>query len=155
MAQSRLELILEAAKGRLEAISTTGGYSTDAGQAVYLGAVPALGPHDDTAAIALLPGFENLKVVGGFNQFTLVLQIQALVFVPSDERLSDSFLTALAMLADIRKAMELEDRTLGGKLGGNGLEAGLPSLVERETGSQFVGVQMEYRGLVKNDWGNP
>ncbi len=153
--ESRLQLIIAASKRRLVVIRTDAGYATDAGQAVYLGAIPALGSNDDRAAVALLPSFENLKVVGAYVQYTVVLQIQALVFVESESQLSDSFEIALAMLSDIQRAMELDERTLGGLIDGLGLEFGLPSLVERETGSQFVGLQMEYRGKVKHAWGNP
>lgn len=157
MKQSRLEQFVLESRKRLQRIRTSTGenFATDAGDSVFLGAIPSLGPDDNREAIAIGLSFERGKVIGDFISLTVILGIQALVYVPSELLLSDSFLRAMQILSDIRRAMETEDRTMGGLIEGHGLEYDIPSVVDRETGSQFVGVQMDYRAGIKECWGNP
>jgi hypothetical protein len=149
MAYRRLE-ILEAIVTRLSAITTAGGFATNAGQLVFLGETQMLGEDDPDTGIAVV--IEPDRVTGSRANVAIELpfEIQALVKVDIDE----PHLMVEQVLGDIKKAIELEDRKFG-RLFAQDLERGSTRTLPREPGSTTAGAGIQYRGLYQEAWGNP
>jgi hypothetical protein len=147
---TRRSLILQAFVTRLSAITVDNGFETDAGATIYLGEAPALGPDDPAVAIALVvdddhPTYQGEQV---FNQ--LPIDICALAKVDIDQ----SWLAVEALIGDIKRAMELPDRTLG-KLVPRQIIRGVTRTLPRETGSTTIGALVRYTAPFVEVWGNP
>lgn len=156
MQPSRREAILDALKARLEAISTASGFNTNAGASVHLGEAPPFGPDDPQAAIVMVVEDDEVVFQGLGLQITLPISLQAVVASSATVvELGLAYRTAEAILGDIKTAVELSDRTLGGMVGGTGLERGVTQTLKREPGSEFVGVAIQYRARYHESWGNP
>lgn len=147
---SNRQQILEAFLARLERITQTHEFQTDAGKAVFLGATPTLGPDDPDTAIAIVvredqPGYQ------GENVFILLpIDIQALAKADLD----NPYLAVEAILADIKRAVELPDRTLG-ELVKRQIRRATTRTLERQDGSTVVGVAITYACPYTEVWGNP
>lgn len=142
--------ILEVVLARLQAIQTADGFATNAGSTVFLNDTPVLGDDDPNVAIAILvdedaPGFrgENVHVA-------LPINIQAHAKADLDE----PWIAAEDVLGDIKKAMELADRTLGGLLASR-LDRGPTRTVPRVEGMTTVGVSVGYTLPYSERWGQP
>ncbi len=146
---SRRQQILEAVKGRLEAIHIADGFETDAGDLVELGEVLDLGPDDPKAAICVVPLEDATSTVGYKHQVRLAIELQAVVNVDLDE----PWVLAEAMLADIKKAFELTDKTLGGLV--TEITRGATRGLAREPGTTTAGVGVIYIVLYQETWGAP
>ncbi len=147
---SRRQLIVTAVVERLAEIAIEHGYQTDAGAAIYIGERPNLGPDDPSTAIALLmaddePGYQGEQV---FIQ--LPLEIHALARVG----LTDAWMRIEAILADIKKAIERPDRTLGG-LVKRQIQRDVTRTFERTSGEQALGIVITYRAPYTELWGTP
>jgi hypothetical protein len=153
MAARRRE-ILDAVLARLEAILTADGFVTDAGANVHLGDAPPFGPDDAREAIVVVVEDDEPKWQADGFFIELPLSIQAVVATGGVE-LGTAYQTAEAILEDIKTAVELADRKLGGLLAWHGLERGSTRTLQREPGSEFVGVAVEYRCPYRENWGNP
>lgn len=142
--------ILGALLARLEAIATTAGYETNAGAHVYLGEVLALGPDDPDVVIGILPQDDAVQWqgVGLFVQWPIEIQAVAKVDV------EDGWLTVEAVLGDIKRAVEQEDRMLGG-LVKRQLIRDRTITLEREPGSTTMGVGIIYVAPYGEAWGQP
>lgn len=149
---TRRRLILEAIVARVQAIQIVDGFETDAGVHVYLGEAPALGPDDEAQAIAVVVGDEepNWPLHGKANQIRLPISVQAIAKVDLDQ----PWLAVEALIGDIKRAVELENRTLGG-LVDSPLERGPVLTLPKEPGSTTVGAAVNYRALFKESWGAP
>lgn len=147
---NRQELI-EALVDRLEAIQVVGGYQTDAGLHVFTHETVELGPDDPNEAIAMVindddPRYQAMQI------FTKVpIEIQALAKVTTSQQ---AYMRVEAILADIKRAIEQADRTVG-KLVQSQLERGVTRTLPREPGSQTVGVGITYICPMTEVWGNP
>ena len=143
MATRRQDIITELID-RVSAITKTNGFSTNAGRNVYVGEIVKLGENEPDSAIAIVIGNETVigqrvKVI-----YDLDIEIQALVKAQLDQ----PWALAEVMIGDIKKAVELEDRMLGGAVNGNGqsgLERSGVEVINREPGSNQVGVSVFYR----------
>jgi hypothetical protein len=149
MASNR-ESILAALLARVGAIQIAAGFTSDAGLAVTLGESPLLGPDDPDVAIAILVNDDDPKYQGMQIMIRLPVSIQAL----ANPNLADPWLAVEALLGDIKRAVELEDRTLGG-LVKRQIERGPTRTVLREPGSTVVGAQVTYICPYTECWGNP
>lgn len=151
---SRRERVLDEVLSRLSAIEAGADYATSAGSSVHLGEAPVFGDESDPKeAIVVVVGEDEVKFHGNGLLLMLPLRIQAQVAVSRLE-LGTAYQYAEAIVADIKRAMELDDRTLGGTLNGF-LERGPTRTIARDVGSEYVGVEIEYRAPMKEDWGNP
>lgn len=136
--------------GRLEVITRRAGFTTDAGRQVYLNEAPPLGPDDPEVAIAIAvnddePGHQAEKIV-----IRLPLEIHALARAD----LERPWLAVERVLGDIKRAMELPDRTVGG-LVLRQFERGTTRTLEREEGSSTVGAAVTYIFPYAELWGAP
>lgn len=153
----RRQQILEALKRRLEAIETDAvveahePFQTDAGAAVYLGEVLELGPDDPDYVVAISPApdqptWSNRRVAIAWD-----LEIQAI----AKADLEEPWVTVEEVIADIKRAVELDDRTLGDLLTTKGMERGATRMLEREPTSLTVGAGVTYRLMFVEAWGHP
>jgi len=147
---TRRRLILEAVRTRLKAITIADGFMTDAGAMVFLNEAPALGPDDPDVAIAILVGEDIQTWQGEHVMLQLPIQIQAIAKADVDA----PWLAVEDVLGDIKKAIELEDRTLGG-LVKRQIERRHTVTLEREPGSTYVGVGITYMAPYTERWGHP
>ncbi len=148
---SKREDVIRALRDRLAAISVTNGYNTNAGQKIFLGEAPTLGPNDPAAALALVVGTDESTYQGENVVSELPVEVQAIVKAD----VTDPLLTVEAVIADIKRAVELPDRTFGGLLVNRGLERRSVRPFERESGSEFVGAAVEYIATLAEGWGAP
>lgn len=155
-AASQRELLLDALIDRLEAITVVGGFNTNAGQAVHLGELPVYGDDSDpAAAIAVVVEDDDVKQFQHKGLIDLPLSIQAFAKVTTAIGLRLAYRDAERVLADIKRAVELPDRTMGGLVKWLGLERGTTTTLKREAGSQFVGIAINYVAQMHETWGAP
>lgn len=153
--------ILQALLARLQVITLANGFATDAGQQLFMGAVPNLGPDDPPAAIAIVVQPDVIQAQQ--NNIKLRLQTDIVVVNRMDPGSAASWnagwMLVEDMLGDVKRAMELEDRTLGGLLvaGNNslGLERGTTDPYQREPGSPVMGFLITYICPYVEAWGDP
>ena len=147
---SRRQQILDVLRTRLSAITLAGGFQTDAGTQIFINELPILGPDDPSAAIVILSGNEVPLYQGEQVSLELPLEIQA----HANEALDNPWLTVEAIISDIKTAVELDDRTLGG-LVRQPIRRGPVQSFPREAGMTTVGATVTYLALVVEPWGAP
>lgn len=145
--------ILTAILARLATIRRVNGFATDAGGAVLVGEI-AIGPDDADCAIAVVPGETGPLGDRTINKVaeTLPIVIAALARVLSYTDYAAAWLRAEAVLADIKQAVEIEDRTLGGLIPLD-LRRGSTVTLERSEGSDTLGVAITYEAPYYTAWG--
>ena len=156
MAATKRRQILEAVRARLQAIKIASDYHTDAGDVVFLGETPVLGP-DDPHPVALamivltddpVHQQQNVKV-------TLPIEVQ-IVTQPNAAEQARPWLLVEDAIGDVKVAVEAGDRTLGGLLAsGLDLKRGPVRFLERTSGNDIVGAGVEYRFGYVEGWGTP
>lgn len=154
MAATRRRNLLAAITARLEAITIDGGFETDAGREIFLGQDADLGDNDPDAVLAVSFGEERPTSSQVKLCYDLPISIKAVV----KANLDDPWMTIEDMIGDIKKAMELEDRTLGGLVNRNanhGILRGPVTALQRETGSSTVGAEVQYIAPLVEPWGAP
>lgn len=147
---ARRQLILEAFRARLLAIQIEDGFDTDAGDHVHLGVVPELGPDDSDIAVAITVGDEASKFQGENVLSDLPVEVHAL----AKADLAEPWIASETVLADIKRAVELADRTLGG-LVPRRFYRGPVRTRERAVGSTTVGITITYLAPIVEKWGHP
>jgi hypothetical protein len=147
-APSRRQLILEAFVTRLEAITVDNGFQTDVGLNVFFGVAPDLGPDDPNEAVALVVGDD----AAGYQGEHIVIELPVDVVALAKATLEEPWVAVEAVLSDIKKAVELEDRTLG-QLVMRQIRRGSTRTLPRETGSQIVGASIRYLAPHAEVWG--
>lgn len=143
--------ILEACRSRLETISTPEWYAPHGGVLVVLGEMPELGPDDPPAIVAVVAGDDAPRRQGEKFLITLPIELQAVVSVEVD----DPYDKAEALLAAIKRAFELPDRTLGGLVPSNTIERGQTRVLPREVGQTTLGLGVTYEVDYQETWGAP
>lgn len=147
----RLDILL-AIVDRLELIQVANGFSTDAGATLFVNEAPALGPDDSPVAIALMVQPDEPRAWQGDSMLLrLPLEIQAHAFIA----LEDAWAVAERVLEDIKRAVEMGDRTLGRKVAGKSFERGTTSVVARVPGSTSTGLGIRYTVPYQEKWGEP
>ena len=153
MSVSKRQQILAEFVNRLYEITIANGFQTDAGQLVFIGERPVLGPSDPDASIDVVvstddPGFQGEKVF-----VTLPVTVRAVVRVDSVNG-ATPWGTVEAVIADIKKAIET-DHDLSGLLVQRGLERGPVEPRDREPGDEIVGAGVQYNLKYTEQWGAP
>jgi hypothetical protein len=153
---SKREDALNDLRERLSKISIENGFVTDAGKAIFMGDAPQLGPNDPWAAIAVIVGPDSPETTGGLVRTTVPIEVQAIVRA----ELEDAVMAAEAVIADIKRAVEIEgidahrSRSLKGTLP-LGLERGQTTWLRRQDGSTFAGAGITYNASFEERWGQP
>lgn len=147
--------ILAAVVTRLSVITQAdGAYFTDAGATLFAGEAPQLGPDDPAHALAVLLVDDEPRQAGPGYLVTGTLEIHAVANTALDgTSLDDAWMLVEQLLADIKRAVELTDRKLGGLL--YNMERGPARPLPRQEGSLTVGAIMTYELSWKEDWGTP
>lgn len=150
---SRRKSILLAFRARLTEITKAKGFRTNAGQHVFLNESPVYGPDDPPEAIAIMAGLETIASRQGEHVIvSLPVNIQAIV---QETNLDEPWEIVEDVIADIKQAVELPDRTLGGLTFKTGIERGPTQTLEREPGSEYTGAQVPYVAPFGEVWGHP
>ncbi len=144
------QAILDAIRTRLAGITVANGFATDAGLTLLLGETPRLGSDDPDIAIAIVVGADDPQYQGANLSITLPVELHAIARPDLDQ----PWVAVETVLADIKRAIELEDRTLDG-LVPRRLERGSTQTLERETGEDVVGVSVTYLASYVEGWGAP
>jgi len=146
---TRRVLILERLGALAATITKANGYDSDAGLKVFIGGTGELGPADPDYAIALVPGDELAEEQGRISN-TLPVAVQA---IGKSDAL-DAWINLELLLGDLKKAIELEDRTLGSVLKGV-MKRGITRSIERPPGATTIGLEIFYTCPYVDEWGNP
>lgn len=148
MALSKRQRVLAAVVTRLQAITQVNGFQTDCGEAIVVGRTPELGPDDPDDAIAVIPQDVTSRKAGPAYLLDWPISIQAI----SKEDLDDVGLRIEAVLADIKSAMELDDRRFDGLIAGD-MERSAERRLEMEPDSPVLGAEILYTLQLKESWG--
>lgn len=149
--KSRRHRAIEEIGNRLRLIAVANGFRTDAGAAVFMGQQVTFGPGDSGAAIDVIVGQDEVLHQAENVGTAVPVEIHALV----KAAIAEPLLALEEVIADVKRAVEQSDRTLGGALVPRGLERVGVRPREREEGSEFVGAVVEYRLTIAEQWGNP
>lgn len=177
MASKRL-LAIEDLKARLGYIRTANGFSSNAGQAIYLGKIPKLGPSDPESALAIVMDQDEPPASGLYTEGGTV-RAKVPIWVHAIAKGGDSPLLVFeGLIADIKQAVEIEgndplhpeaaakpwvQRYLGVVAGsppspvtlGKGLERGATTPHYAEGGSEQTGASVQYFMFLEEQWGQP
>ena len=149
--------ILEALKARVIQITKNNGYLTDAGKLVLLGEHPDITPEDLEVAIAFVIGSDDfdqeLYIGDGGPADVLSIRLPVGIAAIARADLDNPLLALEDVLHDIKKAVEVDDRTLGGLVAD--ILRGPTVAHDREEGSDIVGVSVTYYLLYSETWGSP
>lgn len=150
-ALSLRQQILSAIVTRLAVItSADGSFFTDAGATLFAGEAPQLGPDDPAHAIAVLLVDDDPRPAGPGVLVTGSVEVHAV----ANPTLDDPWTVIEQLLADIKRAIELPDRRLGGLLNAD-MVRGAARPLPRQEGSLTVGAALSYQLQWKEGWGAP
>jgi hypothetical protein len=147
---TRRLLILERLAARAAVITIANGFATNAGASLYLGAAPELSDGDPDEAIAIVPRDDTPTEPTGRVDVILPVEIQAI----AKASLEEPWTRVELLIGDLKRAIELEDRTLGSTLKGQ-MKRGPTRTLERLAGSTTVGAGVLYLCPYVEEWGNP
>lgn len=148
--KTKRQRILEAMQARLQEITVDNGFATDAGLHVALMETMVLGPDDPAEAIGMVVGEDIVRFHGARFLIELPVSVQAVARAD----ITAPWSKVEAVIGDIKRAMELEDRSLGGLLR-EPLTRGSVRAIAREPGSLFVGAEVPYEPKFIEEWGDP
>jgi len=150
MPSTRQAFLEDVFRARLKTIRVIDGFNTDAGETVLLGEVVELGTDDPDAAVAIVPGDTQVRRDQARKIFVqLPVEIQLIAKVDLDE----SWVLIEQMLADVQKAMEVDDELI------HGYERSLAyageRVLPREAGMSTTGAGVTYVATWARKWGTP
>lgn len=146
---SRRQRIIQAVASRLSNILPINGYNTNAGLNVFLGEDPTLGPDDPDVALSVSVG--DTSNGQGLSQVLVEMPIEIVALAKADV---DAPLLAIEeVIADIRRAIETADGSLGGEC--KQILRGSIRSLPRESGTSVVGAAVEYQVWYADVWGSP
>lgn len=148
--QTYREKVIVAFRDRLRKIARTNGFVTNAGRTILIGSVAQLGPDDPTEAIALTVDNDEVKRTGEHVLCRVPFTFSAVVRIDQE----DCWIKVERILGDIKRAIELPDRTLGGLIRDK-FERGNTNTSPRETGSMVVSAEVTYWAWLPERWGEP
>lgn len=151
----RHQLLLEFGR-RLEAIRVgeeideDAVFETDAGANVWLGETPGFGENDPDVAIGIVPGDEEPTR----NAENVIVELPVEIQAVANADLDEPWLAVEQVLADVKRALELEDRLMGGLLS-EFMTRGATRTISRQDGSTAVGFGLTYVCVYREKWGHP
>jgi hypothetical protein len=148
---SNRETILAWFVERLSGILVADEYATNAGQAVHLGEIVELGKDDPDVVIAVVINEDSPGYQGESTLIQLPIEFQATAKADLDA----PYLIVEQVLADIKRAVEVPGRRVAGGAVKTRLERGPTRVVQREPGSDVVGVGVTYIVPYVEPWGQP
>lgn len=148
---SRRSRIIDAFAERLAAIRSEHGFGTDVGHQVFRGEAPTLGPDDPDDAVVVFAGEDEVANQAENLMLTLPIEIQAVTRAD----VTQPSVRLEALIADIKRAVETDERTLGGLVAGVTFLRGSTRALEREAGSTTVGAAVRYLVPYRERWGQP
>ncbi len=155
-AASSRERAIDELVTRVSRITQENGFGTDAGLQVLLMERPVFGPDDPPAALVIVVPEDAPDPRQREHVITTVtFNVQAIVPAAIEGQDWLPWREIERILADIKRAVELPDRTLGGALITDGLTRGATRPLEREPGAEVVGGAVEYHAMFGEVWGNP
>lgn len=153
----RRALIIAALISRLQAVTMANDFLTDAGQNIFTGETPQLGPDDPDIAFAVVPGDETVLVQGEKFGNNLPIEIQAVRKLSSANVGVDEWVSIEDMLSDIKSAIETGNRAESGTIDGlvpYGIDRSTTRTVPREPGSTVVAAGITYIAQFTESWGD-
>lgn len=142
--------IVEAIAARLEQIRRGNGYHTDAGEAVFAGAIPAASEDWPDVLLAVTLGQD--RAISNLQKKSIQLPVEIHVLARIDR--SDPWKQCERARADVMRAMESGSRVLGG-LAASDLKYDGTETAEREAGSLDMGLVVTYQVSYTETWGAP
>lgn len=144
------QAILQVFLDRVGTIQIANGYATDAGLKIFFGSAPELGDADPAQAIAILVRDDQTSGggLGDDEQTQLPVDIAAMSKAAGDL----AWAAIELVIADIKKAIETEDRSFGGLLSRT-LFRGRTKAVPRAGGSSTVSAAVTYTAVYLDTWG--
>jgi hypothetical protein len=146
--------ILAEFERRVSMIRRTSSFATDAGRLVFIGEAPDLGPDDPDHAVAVIPG--NTAGLGdptlGKVGASWPILVAALARMSNWQDASRAWMLVEAVIGDVVRAIETEDRTLGGFVPGD-LRRGAIEALGRAEGTMTVGLSITYDAPYHTAWG--
>jgi hypothetical protein len=142
--------ILVALMERVAEITTANGFASDAGHTVLLGEKVEFGESDPEQAVAVVVLSDIPQHVGENVSMVMPVEFQAIAKADIDQ----PWIAAEQLLGDIKKAVELPDRTLGG-LTPRFIKRGSTRVLPREPGATTVGVGVTYLVPYEEAFGKP
>lgn len=140
---------------RVERITPENGFATDAGATVFLNETPDLGPDDPVNAVAIVSQPDEVTWQGGKLLVRWPIEAVALAKAVVNGSWAQAWMEAEAVSADLKRALELDDRTFGRLLVNRGLERGSTRVIARDPGGTTVGAAVRYELVFEEIWGNP
>lgn len=141
MSSPKLLRILQTVAARLQSITQLSGYYSDVGYNVRLDRHE---PHDSDLPCVLVFLGERVREDHRADAAKCQQTLTVAAYVQADDRASEE--VAVQLLADIQRAVELEDATLGGLLQGTqyGLSWAGDEILQPSQGENVVGAQATY-----------
>jgi hypothetical protein len=149
---TKREAVIGAMLERLAAITKANGFATDAGATLHVNEHLGEGPDDPASGLMVLIGDEgqNWQQPG----LACIVQLPITVAAITKTALTESWKLTEALIGDVQRAMELEDRHLN-KLLCQELIVGPVRAYQRDAGSDEVGSTVTYVATFKRGWGTP
>jgi hypothetical protein len=151
---SRRELAFDDLLARLATITRANGFTSDAGNYIFMGEAPGWGEDDPSEAIVIDVRDDHPETRGSIVETVVPIAVQAAV--PVD--LPDPWRTIERLVADIKRAVENDaipgHHALAGSLP-NGLERGTTAPIRRTPGATYVGAEVTYNVTFEEEWGSP
>lgn len=151
---STRQRIIDALVARLAAINGAPPFQTQLGSTIFLGEFPGLGPDDPAEALVVLPDTDTIV-----HQRANILSDWPIIIgaVARSGPRCKPWPVIEAAIADIKRAIELEDRYLGIAecRTGKGIQRGATQVFERPAGAVHVGAGVTYTVPYIESWGTP
>jgi len=147
---TRRQLLLLEFVERVSQIRTANGFLTDAGATVFFGEQVVLGEDDPDVVVAVVVRDDIVGYQGENVVTTLPIEVQVI----AKSNINKPWLITEQVLGDVKAAVELEDRTLGGLVPRKILRSTTRTL-PREPGSETVGIGITYVAPMLEAWGRP
>ena len=132
-------------------ITVENGYRTNAGLYVKVNKRLVFGEGDPKYGIAIIVGLESVKPAPEHVVVRLPINLQAIV---AETDVEEPWDVVEDVIADIKQAVEQQDRTLG-RLVKSEIERGATQTLEQEPGSEFTGTEITYIATYPEMWGHP